>query len=82
MTLLVDRIKEVTTKNNDIMAFITASDEFGSISLTMFPKLYMKNNNIKRKDIIKIFGHVEKRYNEYQIIVNGITIFNQKDTLK
>lgn len=72
MTLSIDTIKEVTTKKNDIMAFITASDEFGSISLTMFPKTYKEYNNIKKRDIIKIYGHVEKRYDKYQVIVNSL----------
>ena len=74
MVLLIDRIKEVTTKNNDIMAFLTASDEFGSISLTLFPKTYKQYNDIKRKNIIKIKGHVEKRYDQYQVVVNILKV--------
>ena len=78
MTLLIDRIKEVTTKNNDIMAFITASDEFGIVSLTLFPKTYKQYNNIKKKDIIRIKGKVERRYDKYQIIVNDLKLLNKK----
>ena len=78
MTLLIDKIKEVTTKNNDIMAFITASDEFGIISLTLFPKTYKQYNNIKKKDIIRIKGKVERRYDKYQIIVNDLKLLNKK----
>ena len=74
MVLLIDKIKEVTTKNNDIMAFLTASDEFGSISLTLFPKTYKQYNDIKRKNIIKIKGHVEKRYDKYQVVVNILKV--------
>ena len=77
LTLVIDNIKEVTTKKNDIMAFITASDEFGSISLTMFPKIYKEYSNIKKRDIIKVYGHVEKRYDKYQIIVNSLKILKQ-----
>ena len=64
-TLMIDNIKEVTTKNNDIMAFINASDEFGNISLILFPKTYKQYNNISKKDIIKIYGRVEKRNQSY-----------------
>ena len=78
LILLIDNIKEVTTKKNDIMAFITASDEFGQVSLTMFPKIYQQFNNINKKNIIRVFGHVEKRYDKYQIIVNNLKII--KDT--
>ena len=82
LILLIDNIKEITTKKNDIMAFITASDEFGQISLTMFPKTYKQFNNISKKDIIRVFGHVEKRYDQYQVIVNNLKIIESKNNKK
>ena len=78
MVLSIDNIKEVTTKNNDIMAFITASDEYGQISLTLFPKTYKQYNHIKKKDIIRILGRVEKRFDQYQIIVNSLNLLESK----
>ena len=78
LVLIIDQIKEVTTKKNDIMAFVTASDEYGQVSLTMFPKTYKEYNNIKKKDIIKVFGRVEKRFDQYQIIVNNLKILEKK----
>ncbi|MEE3343438.1 MAG: DNA polymerase III subunit alpha [Bacilli bacterium] len=72
ITLMIDRIKEITTKKNDIMAFITAQDEFGSISLTFFPRTYKQYNNLNKRDIIRVFGHVERRYDKYQIVVNSL----------
>ncbi len=74
LVLIIDNIKEVTTKKNDIMAFITASDEFGKISLTLFPKIYKQYKEIKKKDIIRIYGRVEKRFDQYQIVVNNLKI--------
>jgi DNA polymerase-3 subunit alpha len=74
--LMIDTIKEVTTKNNDIMAFINASDEFASISLTLFPKIYQQYNNLKKRDIIRVYGRVEKRYDKYQIIVNSLKVLD------
>ena len=56
------------------MSFITASDEFGSVSLTLFPKTYKKFNQLNKKDIIRIYGRVEKRYDQYQIIVDNIKV--------
>ncbi len=76
IVLIIDRIKEVTTKTNDIMAFITASDEYSSVSLTLFPKTYKQYNNIKKKDLVRIYGHIEKRYDKYQILVNNLEILN------
>lgn len=74
LILQVINIKEVVTKNNDIMAFIGAGDEYNIADLTMFPKVYSKYNNIKVGNIIKFFGVVEKRFDKYQIIVNKIEI--------
>lgn len=79
LVLVIDQIKEVTTKKNDIMAFLTASDEYGQISLTMFPKTYKTYNNINKKDIVRIFGRVERRFDQYQIIVNSLKILEQKE---
>ncbi|MBR3161127.1 MAG: DNA polymerase III subunit alpha [Bacilli bacterium] len=75
ITLMVDRIKEITTKKNDIMAFITAQDEFGSISLTFFPKTYKQYNNLTKRNIIRVFGKVERRFDKYQIVVNSLKFF-------
>ena len=76
IVLIIDNIKEITTKKNDIMSFITASDEFGKISLTLFPNTYKQYNNIKKKNIIRVYGKVEKRFDQYQIIVNSLKFLN------
>ena len=54
------------------MAFITASDEYGKISLTVFPKQYKECTKIKEYDIISISGKVEKRFDTYQVIINSL----------
>ena len=74
LVAMINKIRETTTKNNDIMAFIKVSDEYGDIDLTIFPDTYKKNNNIKENNIIEIVGKVEKRYDKYQIIVNNIKV--------
>lgn len=79
LILMIEQIKEVTTKKNDIMAFVTASDEYGQASLTMFPKTYKNYNNINKRDIIKVNGRIEKRFDQYQIIVNNLNILKKKD---
>lgn len=71
--LYVEKIKEVLTKKNDVMAFVIASDEFKSISLTLFPSIYQENKDLKYGDIISVIGRVEKRFDEYQIVVDSIT---------
>ena len=70
--LLVDNKKEIITKKNDKMLFLTGSDEFGTIELVIFPKVYERFYNITRGDVLKFTAKVEKRGSEYQLIVNNI----------
>ena len=72
LILEVNNIKEVVTKKNDVMAFVKSSDEFRQIDLTLFPKIYKDNKNLEIYDIIKIYGKVEKRFDNFQIIVSKI----------
>ncbi len=69
---LVTKIKKTKTKNNDYMAFIDIKDNLNKTSLVLFKEVYEQTNNININDIIHIFGHVERRYNEYQIVVKQI----------
>ena len=68
----VNIIKEIVTKKNDVMAFVKASDEYKQIDLTLFPNIYKENKNIEVYDVVKIYGKVEKRFDNYQIIVSKI----------
>ncbi len=70
--MLVDNMREIRTKKGDKMAFLTVSDEYSRVDAVMFPKVYENNFNINRGDIVLITGKVEKRINEYQIIVNKV----------
>ena len=67
----IDHIKEIMTKKNEKMAFITGSDETGIIDLTFFPKVY-KEYNLVKNSIILLEGRVEKRFDHYQIIVSKV----------
>ena len=70
--LMVDKKNEIITKKNDKMVFITGSDEFSSIELVVFPKVYEKYYNINKGEVYKFNASVEKRGSEYQLIVNKI----------
>ena len=72
IVVLVDRVREVNTKDNSSMCFITGSDEVSSIDIVMFPKIFSMYSNIVIGDIVKINGKVEKRFDKYQIIVNKL----------
>lgn len=77
LVLIVEQIKEVTTKKNDTMAFVTGADEYGQISITLFPKTYKTYNNLSKKDIIRVYGRIEKRYDQYQLVANSIKILTK-----
>ena len=54
------------------MAFIKASDEYRQVDITLFPDIYKENKNLEIYDIIKIYGRVEKRFDNYQIVASKI----------
>ncbi len=72
IVLLVDRVNEVTTKKGDKMLFITGSDEVNKVDVVLFPKTYEKYTDIKVGDVLGINAKVEKRFDEYQLVVNTI----------
>lgn len=74
MVVMISKIRETTTKTNDIMAFIVGSDEFGDADFTCFPDVYKRFNFIKINNVVKIFGRVEKRFDKYQVIINNIDV--------
>ena len=71
--VLVDRTKEINTKKNEKMCFISGSDETGNLDLTLFPFVYEKYK-VKRGDIILVRGKVERRMDKYQLVVDKIRV--------
>ena len=78
IVLEVNSIKEIFTKKNDVMAFIKASDEYKQIDLTLFPKEYKEYNNLKKYDIINVYGKVEKRLDNLGLIVSKIDVLSKE----
>ena len=70
--VMVEKVKAIKTKKNEDMAFITASDETGSIDFIFFPRIYKNNMDIKKGDICIFTGTVEKRYDELQLVVSKV----------
>lgn len=70
--ILVDKIKIINTKNGEKMAFLTGSDETTTMEYTLFPKAYNEYSDIQKGDLLKVRGRVEKRLNQYQIIVEKV----------
>ena len=72
--LLVEKTRVIDTKNKDKMAFLTLSDDYSKIEAVMFPKVFERHFNIEKGNVLNIKGKVEKRYSEYQLIINDLTI--------
>ena len=70
--LLIDKKREINTKNNEKMLFLTGSDEYNSIELVVFPKVYENFYDITRGEVYKFLANVEKRNSSYQLIVKTI----------
>lgn len=73
---LVENIKEIKTKNKEMMSFLTISDEYNKITVILFPKVYEQFKNIKSGNVYKIFGKIERRMNNYQMIASRIELLN------
>ena len=65
--ILVDKIKTHRDKNNNLMAFITGSDETDEIEYIFFSSVFSTIDTVKRGDIILVRGKVEKK-TKYQIV--------------
>lgn len=78
LIVLIEKKKEIDTKNNKKMLFLTISDENSMLDGILFPDVYEKYNNINSGDIVKIRGKVEKRFDKLQLVVNSIEKINEK----
>ena len=76
IVVAIDRVKEILTKKNDAMLFVYGSDNTGSIDIILFPNVYFENKDINKKDVIRVFGRVEKRYDKYQVIADKVNKLN------
>ncbi len=70
--VLIDKIRVIKTKNNEDMAFLTASDETGSLSFVCFASIMPKLKLIKEGDLVLIKGRVARRFDAYQVNIMDI----------
>lgn len=76
MLILVEKVNVINTKKGEKMAFVSGSDETGIMDFTMFPKVYTKYANLSRGDIVKVRGTVEKRLDEYKVVIQNLEKLN------
>lgn len=73
----ITRKNEITTKNGDLMCFLETTDSSGSISTTLFPRVYEKCGEFNIGDYVSIKGKTQKRNEEWQIIADEIKIVKE-----
>lgn len=78
---LISRIKAITTKNGDPMAFLTLEDMSRTWDSVLFPKDYVKYKDlVKEGDVVLISGRCNKRNGEISIMINLIKTLNQEES--
>ena len=79
MIVLVEGIREITTKKGDKMLFFRGSDEERVIEFIVFPKTYQDYFDIRKGYILKVLGKIEKRNGNYQVIVSKIKRLDKEE---
>ncbi|WP_295731597.1 DNA polymerase III subunit alpha [uncultured Limosilactobacillus sp.] len=74
LIVMINQIRQINTKRtHQPMAFVTASDETGSVDVTIFPRQYQRFvNQLQLSAIVMIEGSVENRNDQLQVIANQI----------
>ncbi len=78
LILMVDSAKEIVTKKGEKMCFITCSDESGTIDVVLFPDVYQTYYTVPIGSIIEAVGHIERRFDKYQMVVNQLNILEKQ----
>lgn len=75
---MVDKIKEITTRSNELMAFVTIADEECKIEVIMFPNCYKQlKNQIKYGIILKMRVAVEIKDGKKSLIVRDALVLGK-----
>ena len=70
----IDKLREITTKNQEKMCFLTVSDEMSNLDVVLFPKVYEEYSTLEAKTVVKLVGKVEKRFDKYQLVVRKLEV--------
>lgn len=69
---ILEDIKEITTKNNELMAFVSFGDGLVSIETTIFPKVYEKIKNELKRNETYVFLLEKTTYQGDKWVLNNI----------
>lgn len=67
---LIEEVKKIRTKKGEQMAFVQLQDEYGLVSITLFPQVFQLVQEFLQEDeILYIEGTVERRFGKPQVKV-------------
>ncbi len=70
---LIDEVREITTKNNEHMAFLKLSDFSDRIEAVAFPRIYSEQRELFTPGIcLAIRGRISERNGELSLVVEGV----------
>lgn len=74
----IERVKEHRTKNGDLMAFLSASDETGKMDIVCMPNIYaLKSDILKKGNYLYVEGKIDK---PHSCLVNRVQLINKENT--
>lgn len=76
MILLLEKIKIISTKKGEKMAFLEVSDDTGKMGAVIFPKNNSIIDNISIGNLYKFKSQILKKTGEIQIIVEDISVID------
>ncbi|WP_332651093.1 DNA polymerase III subunit alpha [Lysinibacillus sp. 54212] len=72
---IIREVRQIRTKKGELMAFVQVEDEFGTISMTLFPKEYLQAvGGMKEDAFVYAEGILEFRFGKPQLKVKSIKI--------
>jgi len=75
---VINNLKRKSTKNGNLMAFITLEDLEGTVEIIAFPKVYEKcKEMIKEDEIIITEGHIDVAEGKTKIIAEKISLLEK-----
>ncbi|MER2191065.1 MAG: DNA polymerase III subunit alpha [Solibacillus sp.] len=72
---LVEDIRQIRTKKGEQMAFVQVQDEFGVVSITLFPQVYEPlAKQLQHDQLVYVEGVLEQRFGKAQIKAKQLQI--------
>jgi len=75
---VINRVRKKSTKNGNLMAFISLEDLEGSIEAIIFPKVYEKNKEkIKKDELVVIEGSLDVGEEKVKLIAKKLSLLKE-----